>query len=307
MSWRRRAMMTSIGMSLLTRPARADTGAATETFEFGGVSVERTGKGGRPMIFIPGLAGGAWSWEDMVRRFAGTHEVYALTLPGFSGKPAAKPPLIDMAVKAIIGMIKARNLHRPVLIGHSLGGFIAWRIAVEAASLVGGVVALDGYPVFPPLADASPADRVAAAGKLAASLGRGMNQAQFQDAIRAFLRARTTDPAKADAMAEISGKSDPEAVADYITEMLPADLRPRLARARVPILSLVATESYKKGMPEAEMKAFYEKLLANAPFVSVVLIHGARHFVETDQPETVGVAIETFVDGLDRWPPRAGS
>lgn len=295
MLWERRQLMAILAASILTTTARA-----SERLTIGSLAAERSGTGGRPLIFIPGLAGGAWSWEDMVLRFAPSHEVYALNLPGFSGQPATSRPLIDHVVADILTLIETRKLRQPVLIGHSLGAFIAWRIATQSASLLGGIVALDGYPVFAPLADASLPARHEAAEKLAANLGRGKSQAEFRAAINGFLRARMNNPATADAMTEHAGRSDPEAVADYLMEMLPADLRPNLHNALVPALALVATESYKKGLSDSDMLAFYRRMLAGAPMVSIVLIHGARHFLEADQPEAVGAAIETFLADLDR-------
>ncbi len=107
------------------------------------------------------------------------------------------------------------------------------------------------------------------------------------------------DPAKADAMMEFSGRSDPNAVADYIVELLEADLRPDLGKARVPILVLAGTESFTKGMPDSERRLLFQRILAKAPRASVVLIHGARHFVQINQPEAVGAAIETFLADLE--------
>ena len=38
--------------------------------------VERHGQRGTPLILIPGLASGAWAWQDTVRQFSGEHVVY---------------------------------------------------------------------------------------------------------------------------------------------------------------------------------------------------------------------------------------
>lgn len=275
--------------------------AADATIEVGTIVAEKHEHGGKgaPLIFIPGLAGGAWSWDDMVRRFAPDHAVYALTLAGFSGRAPARAPIIDKVVADIARLIGEQGLQRPVLVGHSLGAFIAFRVGIEHPDLVGGVIAVDGFPVFSPLAEVDATERRAAAERLVNGLVRGKSTQEFQAALASFLAARMNDPQKAMAMAERAGRSDPDSVAHYIMEMLPNDLRPDLARMKAPVLALVATDSYKKGLPDSEVRGFYRRMLANAPRAAVVLIHNARHFVYVDQPEAVGVAIEGFLAGRE--------
>jgi N-formylmaleamate deformylase len=183
----------SLGLGRATGAAAAgESGKVTELvhIETGTVAAEKYGDGGTPLIFIAGLAGGAWSWNEMVERFAPTHEVYALTLAGFSGRPPAEPPVIDKVVADIGRLIREKSLNKPILVGHSLGAFIAFRVAIEHADLVGGVIALDGFPVFSPLVDATPAERLAAANRLANALGRGKSPEEFRAALGDFLRER---------------------------------------------------------------------------------------------------------------------
>ena len=85
----------------------------------------------------------------MLRRFSPDHRIYALTLAGFDGRAPVAAPMIDKVVADIARFIEARRVDRPILIGHSLGAFIALRLGVEHAKLIGGLVTLDGYPVFP--------------------------------------------------------------------------------------------------------------------------------------------------------------
>ncbi|RIK92151.1 MAG: hypothetical protein DCC73_13725 [Proteobacteria bacterium] len=262
----------------------------------GAVRAEIHGQGPIPLIFIPGLASGAWAWDDMVRRFSITHKVYALTLAGFSGLPSQPSPIIDKVVRDIRRLIREEKLERPVLIGHSLGAFIAYRIGVDAPEEIGGVIALDGFPVFSKLADADAAERQAAAEKLANELGRNKTPETFKAAMHNFLSTRITDPAKVDAITERVIVSDPAAVAQYVMEMLPVDLRPQLHLLKAPVLAVVATNSYKNGLPDADIRAFYAHMLQAIPDVEITLIHDARHFVAVDQPDKVAEAIEKFLN-----------
>jgi pimeloyl-ACP methyl ester carboxylesterase len=120
-----------------------------ERFDVGAMLVERHGQGGRPLVLIPGLASGSWAWQDTVREFGPQHALYVVTLPGFDGRPAVEGRSFEAAGKAVLDLIESRKLDKPVLIGHSLGGTLAIALAEQRPELVGGIVAIDGLPVFP--------------------------------------------------------------------------------------------------------------------------------------------------------------
>jgi N-formylmaleamate deformylase len=306
---RRRLMPSAIFGFLITRVSMA-LGSSNDdaavffpspeaVIESGTIFAEKFGGGGGlDLILIPGLAGGAWSWGEMARSLSPNHTVYALTLAGFDGRPAIAAPIIDRVVTDIARFIEERRLQKPILIGHSLGAFIALRLGIEHGALIRGLVTIDGYPVFPPLADAHAEERRAAAERLAQQFRIGTNVEEFRGLMRKFLATRMNDPERAARLADRAAKSDPGATAQYVLEMLSADLRPKLGRLKPPLLALAAVNSYKNELSEAEIRTFYRKLLANAPNFSILLIRNARHFAVEDQPEVVGAAIEGFLAGL---------
>ena len=82
-------------------------------------------------------------------------------------------------------------------------------------------------------------------------------------------------------MMEFSGRSDPNAVADYIVELSRAPISAQYqARRGCRFSYWRGTESFTKGMPDSERRLLFQRILAKAPRASVVLIHGARHFVQ---------------------------
>lgn len=266
-------------------------------FEVGSLLVEQTGDGlkGQPLIFIPGLFGGAWSWTGIADRFAAEHEVFVVTLPGFSGREPVEGDLLEQAVANIARLVADEGLERPVLVGHSMGAYLAIRVAVEHPDAVGGVIAVDGFPVFPPVAEASHEERVAAADRLASQFA-DVSPQDYRKALRGFIGARLAAAEQLDGLVEEAAKSDQQAVGRYLKEFLPADLRPDLGRISAPVLAIAATDSYKANLSAPEIRAYYDDLLTSSG-AKVVLIRNARHFVGNDQPEALGVAIETFLAG----------
>lgn len=280
------------GTSLLAA-APALAGVATQ---FGVLSLELSGAG-EPLVLIPGLACGAWALEEIARRLSPRFSIHALTLPGFDGRTPIETPMIPRICADIAAYVAA--LKRPLLVGHSLGAFIALKTAAARPELFGGIITLDGYPVFPALAGATAEERAATAQRLAAqfSVGAG-DPVRFRERLRGFLAARMNDSRQAERFAERAAHSDPAATAAYVVEMLSADLRPELARLDAPLLALAATDSYLAGRSEDEISAFYANLLAKAPKASVLLLREARHFIAVDRPDVVAAAIESFAAGL---------
>ncbi|TDX64940.1 pimeloyl-ACP methyl ester carboxylesterase [Methylosinus sp. sav-2] len=286
----RRALLA--GTSLL---AAAPALAGAET-QFRTLSVEQSGAG-EPLVLIPGLACGAWALEEIARRLSPRFSIHALTLPGFDGRPPIEAPMIPRICADIAAYVAA--LKRPLLVGHSLGAFIALKTAAAHPKLFGGIVTLDGYPVFPALAGATAEERAGTAQRLAAQFAVGAGDpARFRETLRGFLAARMNDSRQAERFAERAARSDPAATAAYVIEMLSADLRPELTRLDAPLLALAATDSYLAGRSEEEISAFYANLLAKAPKASVLLLREARHFVAVDRPDVVAAAIDSFAAGL---------
>lgn len=276
--------------------------APAERFELKGMLVERHGSGPQPLVLVPGLASGGWVWGQMVRDFAPSHTVYVVTLPGFDGRPAVDGDPFDAARGALTELIASRKLVKPVLIGHSLGATLALALAQDLPQGIGGVVAIDGLPVFPRTEDMPPDQRAAMAEgirkQMAALTGQAFASQQHQ-----YMRSiGMVDLGKADDAARLSSRSDPAAVAAYMGALLSRDLRPALARIQAPVLMLVpyfAPDAVVlNNITIADKLAYYRELMTGTPRLQVEAIDKARHFAMVDQPEAVAGAVRRFLNNL---------
>jgi len=99
-----------------------------------------------PLLFVHGGWHGAWCWDDhFLDYFADTgYRAVAISLRGHGTSPSAKP-LRKVSMADYIEDVRsvADDLGGPVLIGHSLGGFVIQRYLEErrapAAVLLGSV------------------------------------------------------------------------------------------------------------------------------------------------------------------------
>jgi len=279
----------------------AATLAPAERFEVGGVLVERHGAAaGRPLILIPGLASGSWVWQDTIRAFAANHPIYVLTLPGFDGRPAAGAAPFAAARAAVEQLIADRSLPKPVIVGHSLGGTLGYAVAEDRPAAVGGVVSIDGLPVMPGTETMAPAQRSAMA---AGMRGRvATDPAAFARQQQGYMRTiGVLDMGKADALAQLSARSDPASTGQYAADVLNLDLRPGLKDIGAPLLVISPyheLDASQQGISESAKADYYKALLEGAPRVQVVSVAPARHFAMIDQPEKVNDAIRSFLASL---------
>ena len=108
--------------ALLALSLAAPALSKSATYEVGALQVEQQGKKGPAVILIPGLASGTWVWTDTVQRLQKDHTLYLLTLPGFDGRAPVAGATLDTLVGDIRKLIESKQIARPVLVGHSLGG-----------------------------------------------------------------------------------------------------------------------------------------------------------------------------------------
>ena len=295
-----RLLGATLGALLCALATAAPPAPAPATFEIGGLQVIRQGDGGRALILVPGLASGAWAWEDLATSLQPAQRVYRLTLPGFDGRPPLPGDGLARAGEAIAALIAQEGLDHPVLVGHSLGGTLALRYAAEHPGQLGGVVTLDGLPVFPMTEGLPPAQRAAMSDRIRSSLAT--EPAAFAAQQLQYMRTiGVVDPALAERLAAWTARSDPAATADHAARVMALDLRPQMPAIDVPVLALspyLAADYAPRGIGEKDKADYYAGLLAGIPRLQVVSIPGARHFAMFDQPQAVRDAVRTFVASL---------
>lgn len=262
--------------------------------------VERSGVAGGPaLLLIPGLSCGADVWSGTVEALEGEYDLHIVTLAGFAGQPALEldQPFLPRVRDALAAYIEQHDLQRPALVGHSLGGFLAYSVASAYPERVGAVVAVDGVPFFSALQD--PSATPAAAGPLAAQLRAmftGLSQDRFRQQNELTLRTMIRDPAEVARIASSSGNSDPATVGCAIEELMTTDLRAELARIRVPILQLGAVGALPGEQQRVDRLERYREQLSAAP-QAVLLEASTLHFVMLDGPQWFAAQLREFLEG----------
>ena len=258
-------------------------------------TVKVTGTG-RPVIFIPGLGCDGSIWDGTLAHLGGKVQAHVVTLAGFAGNPPIGKPLVPTAREEIIDYVQQNHLDHPIIVGHSLGAFLAYWIAETAPDVIGGAIPVDGAPFFPALFDptATPEtvrpDVEQMAGGFAA-----LAPDAFATRMSQFLGQMISKPEDKQRVGVVAGKSDPKTTADAIAFVFTTDLRPDLGKIKARVVLVVA--DMKGQIPRDALVSTWNGLIAAIPRHELVVIDDSRHFVMLDQPDAFYAALDKSLSG----------
>lgn len=102
------------------------------------------GSHGSPVLLLGGFLEPSWVWHEVGPRLARRHRVYALDLPPFGYSDRRGPFTLAHWAELVQGFELRLRLHRPVVVGHSLGAAVAVSVVERAPADAAGIVLLDG-------------------------------------------------------------------------------------------------------------------------------------------------------------------
>lgn len=258
-------------------------------------AVVRVGHG-RSMILIPGLLSAGEVWTGTVERYRDRFDMHVLTLAGFAGVPPLQTDkYLEAERDAIIRYIRENHLERPVLLGHSLGAFLAFWVAAKAPELVGPIIAVDGVPYLAGLGDTSmtPARAMGQAAQFSA-MAATFTSEQLGMQMAMAMRAQSRDSSHSAMGARWGRASDGATMGRAMAEMLTTDLRAEVAAIRTPVLLIAAGFDFTEDRRTLVL-ASYAAQVSRIADRRVVMAKNARHFVMLDDPQYLYSMIDDFL------------
>jgi pimeloyl-ACP methyl ester carboxylesterase len=249
-----------------------------EPFEPTSFTVKVSGRG-RPVILIPGLGCPGAVWDETVAHLANTAETHVLTLAGFAGQPAITGPLNATVRQELARYITDRHLSHPVVIGHSMGGFLAFWLAAAEPDLVGPTIVVDALPALG--TDSDPAQI-----RQLADGWRTASDADFVQQTRDFFSTMSLNPVRMAPVIAAVSRSDHRAFADAFYELFTTDIRADLPQTRAPVLVVLADTA---PLDTARQQT------AAIPLHEVVVVPNTRHFVFFDDPGGFYELVDSFL------------
>lgn len=103
------------------------------------------GESGRPgIVFVHGGAAHAHWWSHIAPAFLASHSVAAIDLSGHGDSDRREEYKLDLWCDEVAAVIADAGFDRPpVLVGHSMGGFVTMATAARHAELLAGAIIID--------------------------------------------------------------------------------------------------------------------------------------------------------------------
>lgn len=278
-------------------PAPGSGPAAAETFRSDRITVETMGTG-PDVILIPGLASTPEVWRPTARRLKDRYRVHLIGLRGFGEAEAganARGSVAAPVAAEIARYIAEQRLERPAVVGHSMGGQIALRLAALTPDRIGRLMVVDSSPFFPALV--SPGATTGDVEPLAQLTYQAL-RLLGDDALRQqgdFLSQQLGGAS--DILFGALGwqGGDRRVLAQALYEAMTADLRHRLPLITAPVTVVYGLNGSEAGSRAQIERAFRDGYggLPRPPVYAPV--EGARHMVMIDQPDRFQRALERFL------------
>jgi pimeloyl-ACP methyl ester carboxylesterase len=261
------------------------------------IAVEVAGSG-PDVVLVPGLSSSPQVWRSAIAAVPG-YRYHLVHVSGFAGRAAganASGPIVEPVAEEIARYIREAGLKKPAIVGHSLGGAWAIMVAGRHPDLVSKAMVVDmmpflgamfGGPTATPESVRPIAEQMRAG--IAASAGEARRR-QIEQTIAGMVRTEALRPQ----IVEHSLASDPAASGQAMYDLVTSDLRPDVARIKVPLTVLFVTP-HGAPVTDAQMEQYYAMSYAGAPQAVLKRIPDSYHFIMLDAPERFQSELTAFL------------
>lgn len=253
------------------------------------------GGSGPPLVLVHGLGGSALNWTLLAPALARRRRVLIPDLPGHGGSaPLAAAPSLSPFADAVAALAKRENLLPAPVVGHSMGGVIALRLALRRAESVSGIVLVAPAGISSTARRAEIAFAIAAAMKparLAAPFRRTIARSRVLRAL-VFAHAEVSDSAAFPAQAVEGFLAGPAIHSDVDSAgwaLLRDDPRTDLAGIQCP--RLVVWGARDRMVPVEDGIEYARRLRA-----PLRVIPDCGHLLIGERPDACLDAITSFLD-----------
>lgn len=252
------------------------------------------------LILIPGLMSDASVWESTTQSLAskGNYNFHFIELAGFAGNRVNESMTIEAVTKEIVDYIEQQELNNTVIIGHSMGAFLAYKAALKAPESVSKVIAVDGLPFITPIFTRTNSSTAEQAQPFAQNLKRQyaqFNQSQLAEVTRQGVSIQARAVEDQEKVILMAAKSDPVTVGNIMAELMTTDLRSDLKTSHTPILLLGASGGFSTQEQHNFVEQLYSEQFDGVVNAEVRMNTQSRHFIMYDDLPWLVAQIDAFL------------
>jgi len=255
---------------------------------------------GPPVVMLPGLFGSAFGFRQITPLLAAEGYQAIVVEPlgiGGSSRPFRSDYSLTAQAVRVAAALDSLGIGPVLMVAHSVGASIAFRLAAERPDLVTGILSLEGGPAE---AAATPGFRRAMkwAPWLRLFGGRGLVRKKIHESLIKSSADTTwiSDSVVAGYTAAIQEDFGAALGAYYrmAESREPWRLQPRLADVQCPVLLMIGTAPHQGGPRPEEVLLLRDSLAA----FSVDSVAGIGHFPFEERPSAVIDAVRRLDAGL---------
>ncbi len=245
------------------------------------------GRGDATLVFLHGVGGGHAAWQDQLPYFAArAFRAVAWDQPGYGASPTVDPYDFEHLAGALRRLLEHLGGAPVVLVGHSMGGFVAQEAYARYPQLIRALVLSFTSAAFGGAGGEFQRQFIASR---IAPLDQGKTMAEIAAKLMSTMRGGKSTRGGLEhaerVMAAVPAATYRKAVALLTT----FDRRELLPRVDVPTLVLAGADD--RTAPASVMQRMTEKI----PGAEYVVLDGCGHLGPMDQPDEFNQALGGFL------------
>ncbi|HEX6720016.1 MAG TPA: alpha/beta hydrolase [Burkholderiaceae bacterium] len=294
--------LSGIGLIDKLTPQRAASRRIELTLASGEAIAVQVAGSGRAVLMVHGLGGSHHDWDGAIESLAHHHSIHRFDLLGHGERASSKRlPTLQQMAHDVAEVIAGLKLHRPLLVGHSMGALVVMKYLQDhGAAQIAGVCLIDQSPritnndqwqlgLFGSLTHS----------QLKATLGRLRGDfvetvaSEFIARLAPLKQARSREALAGRlarwAVAKLARSCGVEHVLSMLESLLDADFRDVIAKVRVPTMVVLGGASHHYGgLP---LERYYRDTL---PDGTVRLYKKASHSPHRQEPGRFAADLAAF-------------
>jgi pimeloyl-ACP methyl ester carboxylesterase len=239
---------------------------------------------GRNIVLIPGLMSDGRVWDKTAVALSVKNRVHIINIAGFGRTSTRKSNSIKAVKAELIDYIS--KLENPVVIGHSLGGFLGLSMAIDKPDAIAGVISVDGLPFIGPVFSRDQNTQVSDISSQAIYI-KGhfskLSSKQIRDEVSRGIYIQARSEKSKSVVLDMSSLSDGNTVGEMMYELMTTDLRASMHKIKADVLLLGASGAMPNELSKDQAENLYSQQFESLPSATVIMNRKAHHFIMLDE------------------------